>query len=78
MAVAGSAMPAYVIVWSKLLNEVVVVSKTTSPRSLCESVINACSLITNEKEATIAQSDITMVRSRMADRVRIQQHPQEE
>jgi hypothetical protein len=77
MAVAGGATVAYAIKWNPELNQVVVLTKTTVQSSRCDSVVNACALLSKGQNALIAGSDIEMVRQRMADREKIKQQPQE-
>ncbi len=76
MAIAGSATPAYAIAWNKDQQQVIVVTKTTVSKDRCDSVVNACALITTGHNALIAGSDIEMVRQRMAARVQMKQAPQ--
>jgi hypothetical protein len=78
MAVAGGATVAYAIKWNPDLHQVVVLTKTTVQSSRCDSVVNACALLSAGKNALIAGPEIEQVRQRMFARMAAMQQPQEE
>jgi hypothetical protein len=77
MAIAGSATPAYAIAWNPEQHKVVVLTSTTVAKDRCDSVVNACALISAGKNALIAGPEIEQVRQRMFARMAAMQQPQE-
>jgi hypothetical protein len=77
MAVAGSATPAYAIAWNKDKHQVVVLKSTTVAKDRCDSVVNACALISKGQNALIAGPEIEQVRQRMFARMAAMQATQE-
>jgi hypothetical protein len=78
MAVAGGATVAYAIKWNPELHQVIVLTKTTVAKDRCDSLVNACALLSKGQNALIAGPEIEQVRQRMFARMAAMQHPQEE
>jgi hypothetical protein len=78
MAIGGSATTAYAVKWNKEQHKVDVLTRTTVAWSRCDSVVNACALMSKGNNALVAGPELEQVRARMFARAAAMQAPQEE
>jgi hypothetical protein len=78
MAIGGSATTAYAVQWDSKQHKVVVLKSTTVAWSRCDSVVNACALMSKGNNALVAGPELEQVKMRMFARAAAMQAPQEE
>jgi hypothetical protein len=78
MAIGGSATTAYAVQWDSKQHKVVVLKSTTVAWNRCDSIVNACALMSKGNNALVAGPELEQVRARMFARAAAMQAPQEE